>query len=612
MSYDEIPWLYAGSDCDRARLHRYCLRDAELPARIDAKLRTFEGLVQMSRVCYVSLMYLLEKGQQVKVIAQLLVVTREQGYLVPSFPPRPFTDDASTKRAGREEKAYEGAKVIDPKRGFYQMPVVTLDFSSLYPSIMISHNLCYTTLVRPGDHTRLAATGVPLHQTPAGHWFVDESHRTGLLPTMLKRLLTNRKAAKVAMATATDAASRSVYDGRQLALKISANSVYGFTGATIGKLPALPVSESVTAYGRQAIERTRSEVNTRYHDTDVVYGDTDSVMVAWAGGASLPVHEVLERGKEMATFVNQFFGGVMRIEFEKVLWPFLLLAKKRYAGQHWERAERPEFVNVKGLESARRDNSPFLVEVQSTVLSMIIERNDVDGAARFIVTSLADLRAGRVPIEKLIMSKNFSRPEDEYAAAQPHVTVIRKVRKRNPAAEPHVGDRVNYVIVNGAMADTLSTCQRAEDPAYVMQHRDTVLIDYVYYADKVCDCLRRMLEPVYGAQLERLLQPGADSMHSFLPEERQAQLRAERGDDGSHLGSHLAAEARRLKSARQQQEQVADQAVAGLAPSRAPSSTTRNGPTASERAKAHTRPITDVFRPSSSSSPPCPVSNGKK
>lgn len=75
-------------------------------------------------------------------------------------------------------------------------------------------------------------------------------------------------------------------NGRQLALKVSANSVYGFTGATIGKLPCLAISSAVTAYGREMIEKTQATVLERYrvengytHTADVIYGDTDSVMV---------------------------------------------------------------------------------------------------------------------------------------------------------------------------------------------------------------------------------------------------------------------------------------------------------------------------------------------
>jgi len=104
--------------------------------------------------------------------------------------------------------------------------------------------------------------------------FVTTSRRKGLLPTVLEDLISARKRAKADLKKETDPFKRAVLDGRQLALKvdsllikrrsinpwnaqISANSVYGFTGATIGKLPCLPISSSVTSYGRQMIEKTK-------------------------------------------------------------------------------------------------------------------------------------------------------------------------------------------------------------------------------------------------------------------------------------------------------------------------------------------------------------------
>jgi DNA polymerase delta subunit 1 len=106
---------------------------------------------------------------------------------------------------------------------------------------------------------------------------VKPSKRKGLLPTVLEDLISARKRAKADLKKETDPFKRAVLDGRQLALKvglqdwpdpffyimfisfqISANSVYGFTGATIGKLPCLPISSSVTAYGRQMIEKTKA------------------------------------------------------------------------------------------------------------------------------------------------------------------------------------------------------------------------------------------------------------------------------------------------------------------------------------------------------------------
>ncbi|TRZ05503.1 hypothetical protein HGM15179_021604, partial [Zosterops borbonicus] len=119
---------------------------------------------------------------------------------------------------------------------------------------------------------------------------------------------------KTLLAEEQDPERRQVLDGRQLALKISANSVYGFTGAQAGRLPCLEISQSVTGFGRQMIEKTKQLVESKYSDVQVVYGDTDSVMCRLAVPA---VPEAAARGREVAAWVSGHFPSPIRLEFEK-------------------------------------------------------------------------------------------------------------------------------------------------------------------------------------------------------------------------------------------------------------------------------------------------------
>lgn len=160
---------------------------------------------------------------------------------------------------GEDGVAYEGATVLEPKAGYYSTPVATLDFASLYPSIMMAHNLCYTTLLPRSAHGAFPTTGPSpaAVESPSGERFVAPRLRPGVLPEILRELLAARKRARREMAAAEDPFVRAVLNGRQLALKVSANSVYGFTGATVGALPCLEISSSVTSFGRTMIEATR-------------------------------------------------------------------------------------------------------------------------------------------------------------------------------------------------------------------------------------------------------------------------------------------------------------------------------------------------------------------
>jgi DNA polymerase delta subunit 1 len=303
----------------RRRLAMYCLKDAYLPIRLLNKLMSVVNYMEMARVTGVPLSCLLTRGQQIKVVSQLLRKARDAGYLMPTY----------TGQGGDEQ--FEGATVIEPKRGYYSDPISTLDFASLYPSIMMAHNLCYTTLLKPTDRQNFGLTEPDITKTPTGNFFVKSSVRKGLLPEILESLLAARKRAKNELKSETDPFKRSVLDGRQLALKISANSVYGFTGAQVGKLPCLEISGSVTAYGRTMIEFTKQEVEKKYtrangyeNDAVVIYGDTDSVMVRFG---CKTLEESMAMGREAADFVTEKFIKPIKLEFEKVYFPYLLINK---------------------------------------------------------------------------------------------------------------------------------------------------------------------------------------------------------------------------------------------------------------------------------------------
>lgn len=212
LPHQEITPHWQRSDQTRSRLAVYCLKDAWLPSRLISKLLVDVQYIQMANVTRVPINFLVSKGQGVKVQAQLYAAAAASHppYILPYMPIR-----------GSGEVAYEGAHVFDPKRGYYTDPIVTLDFASLYPSIMQAHNLCYSThlLKGPGD--------MPDDQwirTPTGDCFVKPEVRKGLLPQILEGLLSARKEAKRAMFAETDPFKKSVLDGRQLALKVSANS----------------------------------------------------------------------------------------------------------------------------------------------------------------------------------------------------------------------------------------------------------------------------------------------------------------------------------------------------------------------------------------------------
>ncbi|KII85833.1 hypothetical protein PLICRDRAFT_144471 [Plicaturopsis crispa FD-325 SS-3] len=496
VHHSVITDLQNGTPESRRRLAVYCLKDAYLPQRLLDKLMCFVNYIEMSRVTGVPFNFLLSRGQSIKVLSQLFRKANEEGYVVPAL-----------KGEGTDEK-YEGATVIEPKKGYYDSPIATLDFSSLYPSIMMAHNLCYTTLLDKPTIDRLGLVkDVDYIQTPNNDFFAKPNRRKGLLPTVLEDLISARKRAKADLKKEKDPFKRAVLDGRQLALKISANSVYGFTGATVGKLPCLPISSSVTAYGRQMIEKTKQEVEAEYcianghaHNAEVIYGDTDSVMVKF-GPSELK--EVMALGAEAAEFVTAKFVKPINLEFEKVYFPYLLISKKRYAGLYWTKPEKYDKMDSKGIETVRRDNCRLVSTVIETCLHKMLIDRDVKAAEDYTKQTISELLQNRVDMSQLVITKALSKTD--YSGKQAHVELAERMRQRDAGSAPAVGDRVAYVIIKGIKG--AAAWEKSEDPLYVLENN--IPIDTKYYLEnQLSKPLMRIFEPILGDKASSLLSGG--------------------------------------------------------------------------------------------------------
>jgi DNA polymerase delta subunit 1 len=263
MPVREIFSRFAEGDPVRlGEVAEYCLKDTELPHRLADHLCLIPNLLEMAKATWVPLSYLSERGQQIKVYSQIMRKARELGFMVPTF-----RVDRNAPPTG--DDSYQGATVLEAQTGAYYSPVTALDFASLYPSVMRAHNLCYSTLVM--DKKYMDIPGVA-YETYGPHVFAQSV--PSLLPSILNELAAFRKKAKKDMAAAEGTPLEAVYNGRQLAYKISMNSVYGFTGATKGMLPLVAIASTVTMRGRQMIDETKTYVEEHFPGAHVRYGDS--------------------------------------------------------------------------------------------------------------------------------------------------------------------------------------------------------------------------------------------------------------------------------------------------------------------------------------------------
>ncbi|XP_043698298.1 DNA polymerase delta catalytic subunit [Telopea speciosissima] len=487
--------LQNGNSETRRRLAVYCLKDAYLPQRLLDKLMFIYNYVEMARVTGVPISFLLSRGQSIKVLSQLLRKAKQKNLVIPYV-----------KKQGSDQ-GYEGATVLEARVGFYEKPIATLDFASLYPSIMMAYNLCYCTLVTPEDVRKLNLPSECVNKTPSGDMFVKTNLQKGILPEILEELLTARKRAKADLKEAKDPLEKAVLDGRQLALKVSANSVYGFTGASVGQLPCIEISSSVTSYGRQMIEHTKKLVEEKFttvrgyeHNAEVIYGDTDSVMVQF--GVST-VEAAMKLGREAAEYISGTFTKPIKLEFEKIYYPYLLISKKRYAGLFWTNPAKFDKMDTKGIETVRRDNCLLVKNLVTECLNKILIDRDIPGAVQYVKNTISDLLMNRMDLSLLVITKGLTKTGDDYAVKAAHVELAERMRKRDAATAPDVGDRVPYVIIKAAKG--AKAYERSEDPIYVLENN--IPIDPQYYLEnQISKPLLRIFEPILKNASKELFQ----------------------------------------------------------------------------------------------------------
>jgi DNA polymerase elongation subunit (family B) len=264
-----------GSREKRTRVGKYCVQDTYLCLRLFEKFSVLTNHIEMAKVTRVPLEYLITRGQSIKVFSQIAYETRKAGFLIPVLP---FSE---------KESKFQGATVLEAKVGYYQKPVAGLDFASLYPSIMIAHNMCYSTIVLDSQFDNIPGVEYSEIVISDSLTFKFVQNVPGVLSGILQNLWTARKVTKKEMNAATDPFLKSVFNAKQLAIKVSMNSIYGFTGAVVGVLPCLEISQSVTGCGRQMIEQTSNLARSKFN-CEVIYGDSvlpdTPVLLRYNGG----------------------------------------------------------------------------------------------------------------------------------------------------------------------------------------------------------------------------------------------------------------------------------------------------------------------------------------
>jgi DNA polymerase I len=478
ITHSEIAKHWNGNEEQMSKLIDYARKDAELVLKLLLSRRMLDKFVEISKISGVLLQDVLEGGEAIRVENLLLREFNKQDYVVPC---KPDSRIVAQREEEREAKGFKGALVLEPMIGLHTTNVVYLDFRSMYPSIFIAYNICPTTILFEDMKESI--------KTPLGSKFVPKTIKEGIMPKIVRQLVEDRDKMKTKMRNAASEEERRILDAKQIALKYMTNSFYGYTGYVRAKFYVLDIASTITACGRELIQKTKNVVEEE-SQFKVIYGDTDSIMVKTQ---TTDVEEAFRLGGVLEKKINTAHEGKISVKIESVFKTLLILTKKRYAGLSVEKenGKLKEKITMKGIETVRRDWCDLVSKSLYTVLEIVLKEQDPKKALLYIKEILSKLEKNEIPIEDLVVTKSVSKSLREYKGIQPHVELLKKLKKRSPGNVPGIGDRIGFVIIKGLqlMSD------RAEDPEYIKQNK--LKIDSKYYIEsQLLPPLERVFEAI--------------------------------------------------------------------------------------------------------------------
>ena len=537
----------ANTPSKRAKVAKYCYQDCNLVHNLLIKNDIYTEFSEMANLCSVPLNYIIMRGQGIKCFSFINKKCREKGVLIPAINKGNMTD------------AYEGAICLPPKCAFYSdNPIAVNDYSSLYPSSMISENISHDSKVwwkkynldgeeiaRESRKEYVNEDGSYKYDNIEGYDYVDIEYDTfeyrrknpkaaaekvltgkqivrfvqpikgelAVMPSVLKELLGARKKTKKLMKACKEPFMKNVLDKRQLAYKLTANSLYGQCGAKTSSFYEVDIAASTTAIGRKNLIYAKAIVERNFKDyiykdkyranAEYIYGDTDSVFYTFNlknkdTNEKIVGKEALQITIEMAKLVEDYAGlhlkGPHTLEYEKTFMPLLLLSKKRYVGMLYEEDINSCYRKEMGIVLKRRDNAPCVKDCYGGVVDILMKKNNVQASVDFVNNYLNDMLNGHIKMDKLIISKKLNayyKNPNQIA----HKVLADRMAKRDPGNKPAVGSRLPYVYIKTDASVKLQG-DKIESPEYIK--KNGLQIDYEIY---VTNQLMKPLLQLFGLVL---------------------------------------------------------------------------------------------------------------
>ncbi|RCK64703.1 DNA polymerase zeta catalytic subunit [Candida viswanathii] len=491
-------WMKSGKFRDLSTVLSYYIQKVETILKIINVRELITRNVEHSRLIGIEFNSNFYRGSQFKIESILSRIAKPESLLL----------NSPSKQDVHEMRPLECIPLIlEPKSNFYKSPLVVLDFQSLYPSIMIAYNYCYSTLLcklhnyRPGKNDigylrnlKLVPGLVDLlikedgvNISPNGFVFVKSHIRKSILAKMLEEILNIRiKVKEVMKLFKDDAELTRLYNARQLALKLIANVTYGYTSATFsGRMPNSDISDAIVSTGREILNKSIELIEAGNYGAKVVYGDTDSLFVYFPGKSK---SEAFKLGKAIAKDITDFFPDPVKLKFEKVYHPCVLLAKKRYVGYsyEYEGQETPKF-DAKGIETVRRDGIPAQLKMTEKTLRILFETKNLSKVKKYTVDQFYKIIFNKVSVKDFCFAKEVRygtyRSEKHLP---PGALIASKMVEEDPRKEPQYRERVPYVVYKDSSKPRIKDrCITPEEFIRSYQTNKPYELDAEYYITRV-------------------------------------------------------------------------------------------------------------------------------
>ncbi|NP_001163919.1 REV3 like, DNA directed polymerase zeta catalytic subunit L homeolog [Xenopus laevis] len=485
-------WFDNRKDVLRWKMADYYMSRVHGTLQLLEKLDLIGRTSELARLFGIQFLHVLTRGSQYRVESMMLRIAKPMNYI-------PLTPSIQQRSQMRAPQCIP--LVMEPESRFYSNCILVLDFQSLYPSIVIAYNYCYSTCL--GNVENLgkyedfkfgcSSLQVPpdlLYQlrnditvSPNGVAFVKACVRKGVLPRMLEEILKTRIMVKQSMKNyKQDKSLTRLLDARQLGLKLIANVTFGYTAANFsGRMPCVEIGDSIIHKARETLERAIKLVNdTKKWGAKVVYGDTDSMFVLLKGATK---EQSFKIGQEIAEAVTATNPKPIKLKFEKVYLPCVLQTKKRYVGYMYETVDQKDPVfDAKGIETVRRDACPAVGKILERSLKLLFETRDISQIKQYVQRQCIKVVEGKASMQDLIFAKEY-RGSFAYkpGACVPALELTRKMVAYDRRSEPRVSERVPYVIIYGSPGVPL--IQLVRRPIDVLQDHN-LRINGTYYITK--------------------------------------------------------------------------------------------------------------------------------